>query len=280
MIRTTRSQVAFLLRQKEAVLTFCVLMLLVLANFVTNCREFWGSDVLELAHTTKMGLLSWNHAAYSADLTMMFIQLYPLLVVCPAGFILAKERGTQEHILMITRMGSSTYYFGKLFSSFMVTAVVFAVPFLFEIFLHVIAFSAKPAGDLVYGDAYEEEYIAAVRQYLFSNLFVRSPYLYAVVKTLIFGLFSGLMGAFSVAVSALYRVKYRITVLLPSFLLLNLSAYAPMLLRRKTASYVWYTFFMLHEEAQKNFVVFSVALVLIVLVTVGGMFWASRRDQL
>ena len=88
------------------------------------------------------------------------------------------------------------------------------------------------------------------------------------------------MGAFSVAVSALYRVKYRITVLLPSFLLLNLSAYAPMLLRRKTASYVWYTFFMLHEEAQKNFVVFSVALVLIVLVTVGGMFWASRRDQL
>ncbi len=280
MIRTTRSQVAFLLRQKEAVLTFCVLMLLVLANFVTNCREFWGSDVLELAHTTKMGLLSWNHAAYSADLTMMFIQLYPLLVVCPAGFILAKERGTQEHILMITRMGSSTYYFGKLFSSFMVTAVVFAVPFLFEIFLHVIAFSAKPAGDLVYGDAYEEEYIAAVRQYLFSNLFVRSPYLYAVVKTLIFGLFSGLMGAFGVAVSALYRVKYRITVFLPTFLLLNLSVYAEVIFGKMEKSIAWYNFVMLHEEAVKNMPVFLAVLMLMILVSVGGTFWTARRDQL
>ena len=280
LVRTTRSQIAFLLRQKEAILTFCVLMLLVLANFVDNCQEYQGLDVMALAHTTKMGLLSWNRAGYKADLFMVFVQLYPLLVVCPAGFVLAKERGTQEHILMITRMGSGTYYFSKLLSAFVVTAVVFAVPFLAEIALHVIAFSTRPMGDLTNWSYYSEEYIELVRNYTFSDLFVRSPYLYAVVKVLLFGLFSGLLGAFGVAVSALYRVKYRITVFLPTFLLLNLSVYAEVIFGEMEKSVAWYDFVMLHEEHVLNLQIFLVALVLVFLVSVGGTFWAARRDQL
>lgn len=280
LVRTTRSQISFLLRQKEAILTFCVLMLLVLANFVDNCQEYQGFDVMALAHTTKMGLLSWNRAGYKADLSMVFLQLYPLLVVCPAGFVLAKERGTQEHVLMITHMGSGTYYFNKLLSAFVVTAVVFAIPFLTEIVLHVIAFSTRPMGDLSNWSYYSEEYIELVRNYMFSDLFVRSPYLYAVVKVLLFGLFSGLMGAFGVAVSALYRVKYRITVFLPTFLLLNLSVYAEVIFGEMEKSVAWYDFVMLHEERVLNLQIFLVALVLVFLVSVGGTFWAARRDQL
>lgn len=280
LVRTTRSQISFLLRQKEAVFAFCVLMLLVLANFVENCQMFQGQDMIKLAHTTKMGLLSWNRASYSADLALLFQQIYPLLVVCPAGFVLAKERGTQEHILMITRMGSGTYYFGKLFSAFIVTALVFTLPFLVEILLHIIAFSTKPSWDLSYWEAYDPDYIAEVRNYLFSDLFISSPYGYAVVKVLLFGLFSGLMGAFCVAVYAMYRVKYRITVLLPAFLLLNLSVYAPMILRNMEGSVAWNVFLMLHETAVKNVPGFLAALVLVIFVSVGGTFWAARRDQL
>ncbi len=280
LLRTTRSQIAFLLRQKEAVLTFCVLLLLVLANFVDNCQEYRGFDVMALAHTTKMGLLSWNRMTYKADLTMIFIQLYPLLVVCPAGFILAKERATQEHMLMITRMGSGVYYFSKLLSAFVVTAVVFTLPFLVEIVLHVIAFSTKPMGDLTNWDYYSEEYIELVRGYMFSDLFLHTPYGYAVVKVLLFGLFSGLMGVFSVAVSALYRVKFRITVFLPTFLLLNLSVYAKVIFGEMEKSIAWYNFVMLHEEAVKNMTVFLVTLALVIIVSVSGTFWAARRDQL
>ncbi|OUP66145.1 hypothetical protein B5F12_01090 [Pseudoflavonifractor sp. An176] len=280
LIRTTRSQIGFLLRQKEAILTFCVLMLLMLANFVQNCQMFQGQDVIKLAHTTKMGLLSWNRASYSADLALLFQQIYPLLVVCPAGFVLAKERGTQEHILMITRMGSGMYYFSKLFSAFIVTAVVFIIPFLVEIPLHIIAFSTRPTWDLSHWGAYETQYIAEVRNYLFSGLYIRSPYGYAVVKIVLFGLFSGLMGAFSVAVSALYRVKFRITVLLPVFLLLNLSVYAPVILRNMEGLVAWNVILMLHEDAVKNVPVFLAVLVLVFLVSVGGTFWAARRDQL
>ena len=280
LVRTTRSQIAFLLRQKEAVFTFCVLLLLVLANFIDNCQEYQGFDVMALAHTTKLGLLSFNRMGYKADLSIMFLQLYPLLVVCPAGFILAKERGTQEHILMITRMGSGVYYSSKLLSAFVVTAVVFTLPFLVEIVIHVIAFSTRPMGDLSNWSYYSEEYMELVRSYMFSDLFVRSPYLYAVVKVLLFGLFSGLMGAFGVAVSALYRVKFRITVFLPTFLLLNLSVYAEVILGEMEKSVAWYNFVMLHEEAVKNMPVFLAVLMLMILVSVGGTFWTARRDQL
>lgn len=280
LVRTTRSQIAFLLRQKEAVFTFCVLLLLVLANFIDNCQEYQGFDVMALAHTTKLGLLSFNRMGYKADLSIMFLQLYPLLVVCPAGFILAKERGTQEHVLMITRMGSGVYYFSKLLSAFVVTAVVFTLPFLMEIVIHVIAFSTKPMGDLSNWSYYSEEYMELVRGYMFSDLFIRSPYLYAVVKVLLFGLFSGLMGAFGVAVSALYRVKFRITVFLPAFLLLNLSVYATTIFREIQESLAWYQFVMLHEEMRGNVLVFLAAVVLVVAVSVGATFWAARRDQL
>ncbi len=280
LVRTMRSQIVFLLRKKEAVFTFWALMLLVLFNFLENCQMFQGSDILELAHTTKMGLLSLNRASYSADLALLFQQIYPLLAVCPAGFVLAKERGTQEHVLMITRMGSGTYYFSKLLSAFVVTAVVFAVPFLVEIPLHIIAFTTKPTWDLSHWGAYDTAYIAEVRNYLFSGLYIRSPYGYAVVKVLLFGLFSGLMGAFSVAVSALYKVKFRITVLLPVFLLLNLSVYAPMILRNMEGSVAWHIFVMLHEDMDKNVPIFLTGLVLIVVASVGGTFWAARRDQL
>ena len=280
LVRTTRSQIAFLLRQKEAVFTFCVLLLLVLANFIDNCREYQGFDVMALAHTTKLGLLSFNRMGYKADLSIMFLQLYPLLVVCPAGFIPAKERGTQEHVLMITRMGSGVYYFSKLLSAFVVTAMVFTLPFLVEIVIHVIAFSTRPMGDLSNWSYYSEEYMELVRGYMFSDLFIRSPYLYAVVKVLLFGLFSGLMGAFGVAVSALYRVKFRITVFLPAFLLLNLSVYATAIFREIQESLAWYQFVMLHEEMRGNVLVFLAAVVLVVAVSVGATFWAARRDQL
>ena len=280
LLRTTRSQIAFLLRQKEAVLTFCVLLLLVLVNFWENCQEYQGFDVMALAHTTKMGLLSWNLTAYRLNLTMIFIQLYPLLVVCPAGFILAKERATQEHVLMITRMGSGVYYFSKLLSAFVVTAVVFALPFLVEILLHVTAFSTKPMGDMTNWSYYDEDYIEMVRNYMFSGLFLYSPYLYAVVKVLLFGIFSGLMGAFGVALSALYRVRFRITVFLPTFLLLNLSVYAEVIFGEKWSSIAWYNFVMLHEDMEKNVPLFLVTLALVILVSVSGTFWAARRDQL
>lgn len=278
--RTTRTQITFLLRQKEAVLTCCALLLLVLVTFFSNCQDFQGYDVMALPHTTKLGLLSWNRISHKADLTMVFLQLYPLLVVCPAGFILAKERGTQEHVLMITRTGSGVYYFSKLLSAFVVTAVVFVFPFLVEMLLHIVAFSSKPVGDLSNWGYYDSNYVAMVRNYMFSDLFIRSPYLYAVVKILLFGLFSGLMGAFSVAVSALYRVKYRITVFLPAFLLLNFSMYATVIFGKMDNSMAWNSFVMLHEEEVGNLPVFLSALVLVVFVSVGATVWASRRDCL
>ena len=52
VLHSTRAQIVFLLRQKEAILTFCVLMLLVLVCSVDYCREVRGYDIMALAHTS------------------------------------------------------------------------------------------------------------------------------------------------------------------------------------------------------------------------------------
>lgn len=280
LVRTTRSQVAFLLRKKEAVFTFLVLLLLVVLTLVGNGQEFLGRDLADLPHTTKMSLLSYNRLTSNPQMGVLFQQIYPLLVVCPAGFVLAKERGSREHILMITRMGSGVYYFSKLLSAFVVTAIVFTLPFLLEMLFHILAFSTKPDRDYSYWSEYSEEYIAMVRNFMFYKVFVYAPYVYAVGKVLLFGLFSGLMGAFSVAVSALYQVKLRITVMLPAFLFLNLTVYLPSIWGDVDRSVAWYNFVMLYDEMTKNYLGFVLGLIFVVLVSVGSVWKVSKGDQL
>lgn len=280
LVRTTRSQIAFQLRQKEALFTFLALLLMVMVTWMENGQMFLGMDVTNLPHTTKMSMLSYNRLLYDAKMGTLFQQVYPLLVVCPAGFILAKERGSGEHILMITRMGSRNYYCSKFIAAFVVTAVVFTLPFLLEVLFHILAFSTKPDRDYTRWSEYSEEYVSMVRNFMFYKVFAQAPYVYAVMKILLFGLFSGLMGAFSVAVSALYRVKLRITVMLPVFLLLNLTVYVSSLWKELGQSVAWYDFVMLHDDMTRNDSVFVLGLIAVMLISVGSIWRVSRRDQL
>ena len=48
MIQAIKSQVAFAMKQKAAILTFYLLLTLVLLNFTTNVFAFQGSDVIEI----------------------------------------------------------------------------------------------------------------------------------------------------------------------------------------------------------------------------------------
>lgn len=60
MIQAIKSQVAFAMKQKAAILTFYLLLTLVLLNFTTNVFAFQGSDVIEMYHPAKMLVLSYN----------------------------------------------------------------------------------------------------------------------------------------------------------------------------------------------------------------------------
>lgn len=275
--RTTISQTGYLLRKKNAVIVFYVLLAMVLFNFIRNVVTFQGRDVLAMYQPMKLLLLSYNRTNYNADMTILLIQLYPLLVVCPAGFSLAKEYQTGENVYMSARLGGKGYKYSKMTAAFLATAIIFCVPFLIEIALNCVAFPLQATGDLSNWGYYEKSFAEAVHNYLFSGFYLRAPYLYAVAGTLLFGILSGLLGAFTVAVSSVVRVKYNVFLFLPVFLLLNLSA---MLSPSEGASFRWYDFFLMFNEQEKNIPVFAAGLLAVIIFSVAAVITSSRKDCL
>ena len=51
LIKVIKKQTIFLLKQKEASLTFILLLAVVLGNYITNVLTFRGTDVSQMYHT-------------------------------------------------------------------------------------------------------------------------------------------------------------------------------------------------------------------------------------
>lgn len=92
------------------------------------------------------------------------------------------------------------YRFSKLLAVFGVTFLIFTLPFFIEIILNCLAFPLNAQGDLSNWNYYDPTYIESVNNYLFSKIFLMSPYLSAVLGTILFGIASGIFAAFTTAV--------------------------------------------------------------------------------
>lgn len=276
--KITILQVRDLLRKKEAMIVFYILLGLVLYNFVENVLDFQGKDVLEMYHPMKLLLLSYNRVNYSADKTLLLIQMYPLLVVCPAGFALAKEYQLGEHVYVSARLGVRQYKWSKIIAAFLTTAIVFTVPFFIEMLLNCVAFPLHAMGDLTNLGCYDRNYLAGVQQYFMSGLYVKNPYVYTVVGILLFGVVSGILGAFTVSVSSLIKVKYNIFLFLPVFILLSLPG---MLMTEKSSvSLNWYDYLLLFDDRVKNTAFFIISMFCVIVFVVAASMISSRKDCL
>ena len=168
--KATMTQTAYLLKKKEAVCVFYILFLMVIMNFIGNVLDFQGRDIVEMYHPMKLLLLSYNRTSWNATNTLLLIQLYPLLVACPAGFSLAREYQRGTRVFMVSRLGNHTYQASKYLSAFLTTMIVFTVPFLLEIVLNCVSFPLSAAGDLSNRSIYEGTYM-------------ESPYLHALLRS-------------------------------------------------------------------------------------------------
>lgn len=278
--KATKSQTVFLLKQKGTVFVFYFLLIMVLLNFVTNVLAFQGRDVIRMYQPMKLLLLSYNRVNYNADSTLLFIQLYPLMAVYPAGFSLARERQSGQDVLMVARLGHFTYKLSKLLAAFLATVVVFSVPLLMEIMLNCLSFPLEAAGDLTNWDAYNPDYVQGVHNYPMSGFYLYAPYLYAVAGTLFFGIVSGLLGAFTVAFSSVVQVKYRVFLFLPVFLLLNATVYLPEILPGGATAIRWYEYLLLFSDRPKSFMFLNIALFTLVLFSLGAAFLGGRKECL
>ena len=272
-LNATRTQIKLLLFQWGALLAFGLLLALVLNNFVENVLEFQGTDTLLMYHPAKLLSLSHNKSYYKADTIMLLVQLVPLLICIPAALSLAKEQHTGESVLMVSRLGARTYLFSKVAAVFVVTTLVCSLPFLLEIVLNCISFPLKATGDLANWSIYEEEYIETTKNFLLYPIYRVSPYLYAVVETLRFGATMGLLAAATTTLSALVRVKFRVVLLLPVFLLLQLSAYLS-----QSFDVYWANYVTLFHGEPRNDLVFTVVILFLLVFVILGTLLATGKD--
>lgn len=215
LLNSIKMQLLFFLERKIATLVFFLLFCLVLVNFFHNVITYKGSDLFNMYHPmTLLTLSSFSEYCF------YLLQYYPIIVVIPAGFSLFNDKRLNQYIYIVSRVGVKNYYIGKLISVFFVTFLVFTLPFLLEIVLNCIAFPMDAVGEPSNYGFYTESYVAIITKYIFSSLYIQSPYLYAIFFTLVFGILSGVLAMFTVAIST-FPIKFKVLLFLPVYVLLH-----------------------------------------------------------
>ena len=271
--RAVREQTAHLLLSNGAMVTFALLLALVFLSFAENVNEFRGYDIVSMYHPMKMLLLSYNRTFYNATFALLMIQLFPLVICLPSGLSLVSEQRNGETILAVSRLGPRTYIWSKLTAAFITNFVVFTVPFLIEIVLNCLSFPLDAIGDFSNTSTYSKEFQGMVDSYSLSGLYAVSPYLYAVVCTLGFGVFAGMLAVVTIAISTVIKVKYSVTLILPAFLCLESTVYLGL-------GTGWYNYIMIFNEEHGPAYGAFIFLLLAVVFTVFGAECFSRKDTL
>lgn len=273
--KVTISQTRYLLKKKEAVLVFLVLFGLVIYNFIGNVLEFQGMDVVDMYLPMKLMVLSCNR---TTDNTLLLIQMYPLLVALPAGLALSKEYQLGEQVYLSARLGTKMYRFSKIVAAFLTTTIIFTTPFLMEYILHCVSFPLEAIGDLNNWSTYEVWYLKSISKYFMAGLYEWNEYVYTLVGILLLGVVSGLLGAMTVVISGLIKVKFNVFLLLPAIVLLNTSV--TLTKKESPFSYRWYDYLLLFNDWEKNSLFFVIVVGVLVLFVVTGAVLASRKDCL
>lgn len=274
MLQAVRTQCRFLLKSWGARWTFLAFSAAVLYNFVFNVLLFHGFDVIGMYHPMRLLTLSYDHAMSYGEAQLAVIQLFPLMLCLPAGLSLAADQSFGTDTILICRLGQRRYYLSRILSVFLVTFLVISGPFFLEIILNCLSFPLKAVGDFEHCDMYDPRLAEKIALSGFQALYNFSPYLYALWKTVLFGLTAALLATVTAAFSMVIRVKYRVFLLLPVFALLTVSYNFGGDDRRW---YLYATMFC-HEKRQA-----AIPLVFVVcglLLIVGCYFLGRRKDHL
>ena len=280
MIKIIKHQTLFMLRQNIALMVFYILLAIVSLNFGSNVLTFQGRDIIDMYHPAKMLVLSYDQVYDNMDIMLLLIQLYPILIVCPAGFTLLSEKKRKTDCVLITRIGSIQYYLGKTIAAFFVTMIVFTIPFLIEFGLNCVSFPLAASGDFVDLNCYSPDYVKLTSNYMYSTLFHMNSYLYTFVGILFWGITSGIIGMFTVALSGIISFRFKILLFLPVYILLNIPAYMPQITDKLPFVVNWYNYIFLFDDHVKNNVFFISFLIILFIISIVCSVIKGRGDQL
>lgn len=207
-------QIKTLLLSKVTIIVWILLLGTAVVNFVLNCiHNAKIHYVTEMYDPVKTLVLSgWS------DTGIIFMYIYPLIVVLPTAMIYYNERQNGINSFIQSRCGFRKYYYGNAIAVFIVTFVLFTLPFLMELCLSEICFSKYSIGDPSGLPYYES--LAETGKILLYKLYIFSPGLYSLVMIIRFGVISGIFSLFNYSFSTSPKIRYKMISMIPLLVLL------------------------------------------------------------
>lgn len=272
ILKSIRMQMAGMVKKKEVVLIYFVLMIFAAVNFVSNI--IFNNDIVYITEmpdlVKKLTLSDWSSCGY------YMMQYYPLLVVIPTACAYLSDRDSRMQTYIQSRTGSRNYWYGKLITVFLTTFILFSLPFLTEILLSTISFSIKSSGD-----PSGFNYLATIEnenRYFLSDLFIKNKIIYAVVNVLIFGTVSGILALFNFSVTTLPGMKYKIFAFFPIYLLFYFISILNTIIKPDcTTNYS--IILRMFSDGEKNYSLYGIFLIILVLLSVILTEVKIRRDE-
>lgn len=272
MINSIRMNMSYMIRRKSTVFTFAVLMIYVLINFFYNMNEnierIYISQMFDLVKTS--GLSSY------AEYVHFFMEYFPLLVMIPTAYCYLNDKNTNIKIYIESRVGKRNYWYGKLIAVFLVTLLVFIIPFLIELLISCICFDINSLGDP--SNIGYEQSIELDSLYPLSNLFIFNRILFCIVWIFIFGIISAILACFNFAVCTLNIFKYKILTFFPLYGLVYFITFADKIFK---PSYTLHYPFILEmfELTPKNYTIYGLFLFIILILSIALVEIKVRRND-
>ncbi len=218
LFESIRSQMNIIFRRKTAMITFYIMIIFVICNYISNVLTYNGYDILEMYEPVKLLLLSDENV--NSPFGFYFMQIYPFIVVLPAGFSLSVDKQSNTMLFLCSRVGNRNYFIGKIIAAFFAALIIFFIPLSLEVILNYFSFPKEAMGNLYNLGVYSQNYIDIVKSYPFSQIYVTHPYIYVIGWSILFGVAAGMLNVITIAVST-FRIPYKVLLFLPVYFILN-----------------------------------------------------------
>lgn len=258
LLNSLKMQITGMMRKKAVKITFCILFAFVIVNYFVNMINYYEVQYVSQMHDPikVLTLSTWSISGY------FMMQFYPILVVIPTASEYFVDKETRVKIYVESKIGRKNYWYSKGIAVFLVTFIIFTLPFFIELLLEGVCFSLEATGDpsgFQYIQTIENE-----RRHIFYPLFLKHKFLYAMLMTVLFGLVSGVLALFNFSISTLAFIKYKIFTFIPIYVLFYLLLIMEQLLG---AGYTFNYFHILRlfNSQPKNYFCYMIFLLVLVI---------------
>ncbi len=268
-------QLSVLFHKKGFQVSFMAVLAYVLLTYLFYVFKLWGYDVSDMYHPAVLSALNSD-----AEFSWFFMMYYPFIVVLPAGFLYMADRDTSMYIIIQAQQSKRDYYIAKYVAAFSGGFMTFTVPFFIGLLLNVLTFPLEATGTLTNFEIYSRTYYMYADSYLFSDLYLSNIYLYCIVTILIFGVFSGVISVFLVAVST-FRIKYRIFMFLPFYLIIYCIRQMGDWFHEQAIEYNYEWYLLAYDAVPNKKFIFLLGMMgFMMICTIGILIKNIKRDQL